>query len=170
MQRNRLLKLVPVLVLVIGSCLVASQLIEVRSLQQQLQEKKQQLNKIERSISVSKSEIEDSWQLRSNQVKVEQIEVTSFLSNVERLITKSGVELKELAPQSKVRKSGFVKLPISLSLVGHYQKFIKFLTDLEGLQQVIRIEDMKLNVYEDKLQAKLKISLYALDESNDINV
>lgn len=75
-------------------------------------------------------------------------ETPSFLSSIQGIATISGVTLASYKPEDEVPEDFFVRVPMSLELIGRFHQIARFFYGVGQLDRVINIEDIQMTVVE----------------------
>jgi len=126
------------------------------------------LQKAEEAKLAYQKDVEDRarrQQIEREQKKVlpDDAETPSFLSSVQGVATISGVSLTSYKPGDEIVDEYYVRVPMSLELVGRFHQIARFFYGVGQLDRVINIEDIEIAVTERGGGAKAKDA-----ESDDV--
>jgi type IV pilus assembly protein PilO len=111
------------------------------------------LQKAEETKVAYQKDVEDRarrQQIEREQKKVlpDEAETPSFLSSVQGVATISGVSLTSYKPEDEIVDEYYVRVPMSLELVGRFHQIARFFYGVGQLDRVINIEDIEIVVTE----------------------
>jgi type IV pilus assembly protein PilO len=139
------------------------------SLEQDITIKQQRLADLARAsrdiedMTARLGKLQQAIQVFEKKLPAEQ-EVDSILSNVTTLVERHKLHSKSFKPNPKaVVGPNFRERQIELTLSGNFFGFYAFLRDLERLERIIKITDMKLTRIDDQdgqMQAVMKLSIF----------
>ena len=73
-------------------------------------------------------------------------EMPSFLSSVQNMATSSGISLTSYTPQDEVPGDYYAKVPMALTISGHFNQIARFFYSIGKLDRIINIEDINMTV------------------------
>lgn len=79
-----------------------------------------------------------------NKVLPMEAEAAAFLSALQSVSNISGVDLKAWAPMEEVPQTFFAKVPMRLTLSGHYHQLAKFVYEVSKQDRIINVENLDL--------------------------
>ena len=71
-----------------------------------------------------------------------------FLQNVENAALAAGLKLVEFIPEEQTQSELYVRIPVSLKLVGRYSELISFFDSLRTLDRIVNVENIQLSAME----------------------
>ena len=74
----------------------------------------------------------------------ESLNLDDFLQNVENAALAAGLKLVEFVPESQSQGDLYVRIPVSLRLVGRYSELISFFDALRTLDRIVNVENIQL--------------------------
>ncbi len=111
------------------------------------------LHKAEEAKAAYQKDVEErarKQQIEREQKKVlpDDAEMPSFLSSIENTAKLSGVTLTSYKPEDEIVDEYYVRVPMSLDLVGRFHQIARFFYGVGQLDRVINIEDIQMTVVE----------------------
>ena len=90
------------------------------------------------------------------------MELSSFLSEVEKLAAASQVTLLQIKPNKLISKGTYQEIPILLEFQGNYFQILHFLRQIEAAQRFNAGSHLSIQRQDDILVCKLVLSIYSL--------
>jgi len=90
------------------------------------------------------------------------MELSSFLSEVEKLAAASQVTLVQIKPNKLISKGTYQEIPILLEFQGNYFQILHFLRQIEAAHRFNTGSHLSIQKQDDVLVCKLLLSIYSL--------
>ncbi|MFC1677303.1 type 4a pilus biogenesis protein PilO [Planctomycetota bacterium] len=94
-------------------------------------------------------------------------EVHKMLEQVTLIVQKCGLEPKTIKTLKRKNNNGYIEQPIKMELTGDFKSFYAFLLDVERLDRIMKIRELKLNKLpksEGGVKANFIVSIFFQDE------
>ncbi len=79
-----------------------------------------------------------------NKVLPADTEAAAFLSALQAVSNISGIDLKAWAPQDEVPQTFYAKVPMKLTMSGHFHQIAKFIYEVGKQDRIINVENLEL--------------------------
>lgn len=90
------------------------------------------------------------------------MELSSFLSEVEKLAVTSQVTLVQIKPNKLISKGTYQEIPVLLEFQGNYFQILHFLRQIEAAHRFNTGSHLSIQKQDDVLVCKLLLSIYSL--------
>jgi type IV pilus assembly protein PilO len=112
---------------------------------------KQQLATAEDAKAAYQKDVDEKThkeQLAAQQKKIlpDDPEMPSFLASIQNTATASGISLTSYTPQDEEAGQYYAKVPMALTLSGHFHQVARFFYGVGQLDRIINVEDIDMKV------------------------
>ncbi|SEJ08923.1 Pilus assembly protein, PilO [Propionispira arboris] len=90
------------------------------------------------------------------------MELSSFLSEVEKMAAASQVTLLQIKPNKLISKDNYQEIPILLEFQGNYFQILHFLRQIEAARRFNKGSHLSIQTQDGVLVCKLVLSIYSL--------
>ena len=125
---------------------IRSQKLKSAQLAQSYEDEKLQEKKMKELESVIEGLRNERNRMRS--ALPESLNLDDFLQNVENAALAAGLKLVEFIPEEQTQSELYVRIPVSLKLVGRYSELISFFDSLRTLDRIVNVENIQLSAME----------------------
>ena len=125
---------------------IRSQKLKSAQLAQSYEDEKLQEKKLKELESVIEGLRNERNRMRS--ALPESLNLDDFLQNVENAALAAGLKLVEFIPEEQSQSELYVRIPVSLKLVGRYSELISFFDSLRTLDRIVNVENIQLSAME----------------------
>ena len=125
---------------------IRSQKLKSAQLAQSYEDEKLQEKKLKELESVIEGLRNERNRMRS--ALPESLNLDDFLQNVENAALAAGLKLVEFIPEEQTQSELYVRIPVSLKLVGRYSELISFFDSLRTLDRIVNVENIQLSAME----------------------
>ncbi|MCG8551266.1 MAG: type 4a pilus biogenesis protein PilO [Desulfobacterales bacterium] len=101
-------------------------------------------------------------------------ELPSLLDEISKAGRDAGLEVQLFAPQSMVKKSSYIEIPLSMTVSGRYHQMADFFYRVAGLNRIVNMSTIKMNrvsgkdkADRNKIQMKCLAVTYMFVEAKD---
>jgi type IV pilus assembly protein PilO len=114
-----------------------------------ISEKQKKLAELEHATKIAKDldkklkEIEHAIEVFESKLP-HTSEVHTVLENVTRIAQKHGLEAELVKALKQVENNGYIEQPLEMHLAGNFKSFYGFLLELERLDRITKIRELKL--------------------------
>ena len=112
------------------------------NLAQQYEDEKLQEKKLKELETVIEGLRNERNRMRS--ALPESLNLDDFLQNVENAALAAGLKMVEFIPEEQSQSELYVRIPVSLKLVGKYNELIAFFDSLRTLDRIVNVENIQL--------------------------
>ena len=94
-------------------------------------------------------------------------DIHKALEQLTIIAQKQGLKPKTIRTLARKNNSGYIEQPIQMELVGDFSSFYSFLLEVEQLQRIMKIRELKLkkSMDEGNISANFVVSIFFQDES-----
>lgn len=126
-----------------------------RSRYGQLQQEQQEAEQRRQDFLRLSEELRDREAIdrQNKRVLPEQAEIAAFLQDLNRLAELSGLGIRLVEPRPEEAEELYVRVPVSLSVVGRFHQVARFFNNVSRLERAINMEDVKLVLPESSASA-----------------
>ena len=158
-----------VLVLALGvavsSVLLVPQEAKIADLARQLQSEQQKVTTVENFILANPDADKRLFELQQSLARVEKalpgsLDVSVFMSQLERDAAATGVRLVNIKPAAMVDRAGYREMPIEVSVEGNYYATLAFLKKLEDGERFSLPTAFLIQRKQDKLSTRLNLQIF----------
>ena len=159
------LVLVLALGMAVSSLLLVPQEAKISELNRQLQAERQKITVVENFILAYPDADKRLFELQQSLARVEKalpgsLDVSVFMSQLERDAVASGVRLVNIKPSVMVDRSGYREMPIEVSIEGTYFATLAFLKKLEDGERFSLPTAFLIQRKQDKLLTRLNLQIF----------
>lgn len=95
----------------------------------------------------------------------QQMETGEFLAAVQKLSVEKGMMLLAASPGTVEKRTGYLQLPVQMTIRGSYFSVLDFLQGIENLERFSSIEDMAVHSEEGMLTCQFCVCIYAREKN-----
>ena len=159
------LVLVLALGMVVSSLLLLPQEVRISTLASQLQAERQKVAMVENFILAYPDADKRLFELQQSLARVEtalpgSLDVSVFMSQLQRDAAATGVRLTNLKPSVLVDRAGYREMPIEVSFEGNYHTTLAFLKKLEDGERFSLPTGFLIQRKQDKLTTRLNLQIF----------
>ena len=159
------LVLVLALGMVVSSLLLLPQEVRISTLASQLQAERQKVAMVENFILAYPDADKRLFELQQSLARVEtalpgSLDVSVFMSQLQRDAAATGVRLTNLKPSVQVDRAGYREMPIEVSFEGNYHTTLAFLKKLEDGERFSLPTGFLIQRKQDKLTTRLNLQIF----------
>lgn len=133
-----------------------AKLIEIRKVTVNAEDQSKQLGQLQEAIRFFESKLPPKSDIHK---ALEQLTI---------IAQKQGLKPKTIRTLARKNNSGYIEQPIQMELVGDFSSFYSFLLEVEQLQRIMKIRELKLkkqSITEGNISANFVVSVFFQDES-----
>jgi len=159
------LVLVLALGMVVSSVLLVPQEARIAEMARQLQSEQQKLTTVENFLLAYPDADKRLFELQQSLARVEKalpgsLDVSVFMSQLERDAVATGVRLVNIKPSVLVDRAGYREMPIEVSVEGNYYATLAFLKKLEDGERFSLPTAFLIQRKQDKLSTRLNLQIF----------
>lgn len=103
----------------------------------------------------------DSKIMQADKMLPDNLEISSFLIEVEQLSRECGVQLSYLKPTKTVNKEGYREIEVELAINGSFSQIMNFLSKTENGSRFISVTNIGIQLGKSGLDSKLLAKIYS---------
>lgn len=90
-----------------------------------------------------------------------EVEVSKLLVDISQSGLKSGLEFTLFKPESEIRREFYAELPVKIQVIGNYQQFGRFVSEVANLPRIVTLHDIDIKPSKSKGDNMLSMDITA---------